>query len=48
MKEIRGKHKKKYSSLPKALKIKQGIIKNESQIAKNLRYFTIVGNALVS
>ena len=42
MKEIRGKHKKKYSSLPKALKIKQGITKNESQIAKNLTDILLV------
>ena len=33
MKEIRGKHKKKYSSLPKA---------NESQIAKNLTDISLV------
>ena len=49
MKEITGKQKKKSSSLPKAIKAKQGITKNENEIAKEFsKYFTSVGTALAS
>ena len=49
MKEITGKQKKKSSSLPKAIKTKQGITEKEIDIAKELnRYFTSVGTALAS
>ena len=41
--------KKKSSSLPKAIKTKQGITEKEIDIAKELnRYFTSVGTALAS
>ena len=46
MKEITGKQKKKSSSLPKAIKAKQGITKNENEISKEFsKYFTSVGTA---
>ena len=49
MKEITGKQKKKSSSLPKAIKTKQGITEKEIEIAKEFnKYFTSVGTALAS
>ena len=49
MKEITEKQKKKSSSLPKAIKTKQGITKKESKIAKEFnKYFTSVGTANAS
>ena len=49
MKEITGKQKKKSSSLPKAIKTKQGITENENEIAKEFKkYFTSVGTALAN
>ena len=49
MKEITGKQKTKSSSLPKAIKTKQGITEKESEIAKEFnKYFTSVGTALAS
>ena len=49
MKEITGKQKQKSSSLPKAIKTKQGITKNKNEIAKEFnKYFTSVGIALAS
>ena len=41
--------KKKSSSLPKAIKTKQGITENENQIAKEFKkYFASVGTALAN
>ena len=49
MKEITGKQKKKFSSLPKAIKTKQEVTENESEIAKEFnKYFISVGIALAS
>ena len=49
MKEITGKQKKKSSSLPKAIKTKQGITEKEIKIAKEFnKYLTSVGTALAS
>ena len=40
IKEITGKQKKKFISLPKAIKAKQGITEKESDIAKEFRVLT--------
>ena len=49
MKEIIGKQKTKSSSLPKAIKTKQGITEKKSEIAKEFnKHFTSVGPALAS
>ena len=49
MKEITGKQKKKSSSVPKAIKTKQGITEKEIKIAKEFnKYFTSVGTVLAS
>ena len=49
MKEITGKQQKKSSSLPKAIRTKQGITEKESEISKEFnKYFTSVGTALAS
>ena len=49
MKEISAKQKTKSSSLPKAIKTKQEITKNESKIAKEFnKYFISVGTVLAS
>ena len=51
MKEIIGKQKQKSSSLPKAIKTKQGITKKKkkNEIAKEFnKYFTSVGITLAS
>ena len=49
MKEITGKQKKNSSSLPKAIKTKQGITENGKEIAKEFnKYFTSVGTAFAS
>ena len=48
-KEITGKQIKKSSSLPKAIKTKQGNVEKESEVAKERnKYFTSVGTALAS
>ena len=49
IKEITGKLPKNPSSLPKAIKTKQGITENENEIAKEFnKYFNSVGTALAS
>ena len=46
MREITGKQKTKFNSLPKSIKTKQGITEKESEIAKEFnKYFTSVGTA---
>ena len=47
MKEVTGEQKKKSSSLPKAIKNKQGITEREIKFAKEFnKYFTSLGSAL--
>ena len=49
MKEIIGTQKKKSSSLPKAIKTKQGITEKEIEIVKEFnKYFTSVVTALAT